>query len=139
MAGGFSNKAILIIFRCSRTEMFFETGVIGNFAIFTGKFTTLFQPRTERVFNTGVFLWKLQIPCFIEHLWWLLLSVWKSNCSIMMSIYQSFLDQKQKMLGSFLVKRFVDLISLSYLPIISRNNTNTLLLINLQKTKTCPK
>ena len=62
---------------------------------------TLFQPDTKRDFNTGVFLWKLQTPFFKEHLWWLLLSVWKSNCSIMISICQSFLNQKQKRWDGF--------------------------------------
>ena len=34
---GFSKKYIFIIFRSSCRQMFFKTGVIGNFAIFTGK------------------------------------------------------------------------------------------------------
>ena len=115
MTGGFSKKSIFIIFKRSRTQMFFKTGVIGNFAIFTGKKSvleslfnkvtglrpaTLFQPRTKRDFNTGVFLWKLQTPFLMEHLRLLLLSVWESNCSIM-NICQSFLNQKQKIWDGF--------------------------------------
>ena len=37
VTGGFSKKSIFVIFRSSRTQMFFKTGVIWNFAIFTGK------------------------------------------------------------------------------------------------------
>ena len=33
VTGGFSKKSFLIIFRTSRTQMFFKTGVIRNFAI----------------------------------------------------------------------------------------------------------
>ena len=40
--------------------------------------------------------------------------------------------------GWFLL-RFLDLIIVRYLHIISRNYSNTLLLINLRKTQTCPK
>ena len=57
--------------------------------------TTLFQPCTKRDFNTGVFLWKLWT------FFWLLLLVWKSNFSIVISICQSFLNQKQKMWNGF--------------------------------------
>ena len=38
----------------------------------------------------------------------------------------------------FLLKRFVDLIRAFHLLTFRRNHPNTLLLINLQKTKTCP-
>ena len=41
--------------------------------------------------------------------------------------------------GWFLLKRLVDLVRVRYAHIISRNHSNTLLLINLQKAKTCPK
>ena len=40
-------------------------------------------------------------------------------------------------MGWFLLNRFVDLLRKCYLHIINRNHSNTLLLINLQKTKTC--
>ena len=150
---GFSKKYIFIIFRSSCRQMFFKTGVIGDFAIFTGKHLCwslfliklralglqLYFNLVPKDFNTGVFLWKLRTPFFIEHLRWLLLSVWKSNGSLTISICQYFFNQKQKNVGWFVLKRLIDLTSLSYLPIISRNNSNTLLMINLQKTKTCPK
>ena len=41
--------------------------------------------------------------------------------------------------GWFLLSKFVDLVIVRYLHIITRNHSNTLLLINLQKTKTCLK
>ena len=40
-------------------------------------------------------------------------------------------------MGWFLVKTFVDLLSVYYLHIISRQHSNMLLLITIQKTKTC--
>ena len=96
LTGGFFKKSFLIIiFRSSRTQMFFKTGVIRNFTIFAWKRlrwslflvrlqafwpATLFQPRLKRDFNTGdsceknvKFLWT---TFFMEHLRWLLLSVW---------------------------------------------------------------
>ena len=42
-------------------------------------------------------------------------------------------------MGWSLSKRLVDLLRVCYLHMISKNHSNTLLLINLQKTKTCPK
>ena len=59
------------------------------------------------------------------------------NCSLMAICRSSPLNQKSN-LGLLLLKRFVDLVRLCYLHIISRNRSNTLLLINVQKTKTCP-
>ena len=76
VTGGFSNKSFfIIIFRSSCMQMFFKTGVIRNFSLFTGKHlcwslfliklqalqaATLFQPCLKRDFNTGVFLRILQ-------------------------------------------------------------------------------
>ena len=64
VTGGFSKKSFfIIIFRSSRTQMFFETSVIRNFAIFIGKHLcwslfliklqalrhlTLFQPSSQK-------------------------------------------------------------------------------------------
>ena len=72
----FSKKYFfIIIFRSSCMQMFFKTGVIRNFAIFTEKHlcrslfliklqtlwpATLFQPCPKRDFNTGALLWILQ-------------------------------------------------------------------------------
>ena len=38
VTSGFSNKYSFFIFRSSRKQIFFKTGVIKNFAIFTGKY-----------------------------------------------------------------------------------------------------
>ena len=70
--------------RSSCSQMFFQTGVLNNFAIFTGKHLcwSLFmiklkawRPTTilKRDPKTGVFLWKLFRTFFTEHHWWLLL------------------------------------------------------------------
>ena len=71
VTGGFSKKIFFIIFRSSRTQIFFKTGVVRNFAIFTEKHlcwnlfliklqvlwpATLFQPRLKKDFNTGDWL-----------------------------------------------------------------------------------
>ena len=110
VTGGFSKKSIFIIFRSSRTQMFFKTGVIGNFAIFTGKhlWWSLFLIKLQAL---GLQLnfhlvpketsTQVHTPFFIEHLRWLLLSIWKSNYSVMISICQSFPNQKQKLWGGF--------------------------------------
>ena len=50
----------------------------------------------------------------------------------------SLLNQKHDM-GWFLLQRSVDVVRLCCLHIISRNHSNTLLLVNLKKIKTCPK
>ena len=50
---------LIIIFKSSRTQMLFKTGLTRNFAIFTGKdlcwslFLIIFQPRRKREFNSG--------------------------------------------------------------------------------------
>ena len=41
--------------------------------------------------------------------------------------------------GWFLLKRFVDLVIVRFLHMISRSHSNTLLLMDVQKTKSCPK
>ena len=65
-------------------KMFFKTGVIRNFAIFTGKdlcwslFLIIFQPGPKRELNSGDFCENskfLRTVSFKEHLPWLLLSV----------------------------------------------------------------
>ena len=107
VTGGFSKKSFLIIiFRSSRTKMFFETGVTRNFVIFTGKhlcwnlfliknnFTsTLSQKRLQHRW----FLWKLlkslptsfygtpPVAAFVSLI---------KNCS-MMGICRSSLNRKQ--------------------------------------------
>ena len=57
VTGGFSKKSFFnfIIIIC--THMFSKTGIVRNFVIFTGK-----------LLKTSSF--------FMEHLWWLLLSLW---------------------------------------------------------------
>ena len=89
---GFSKKSFFI-FRSSSSQMFFKTGVIRNFAVFTGKYlcwsllliklqalqpATLFQPRPKRSLNTGDSCDNFEIftnNLFMEHLRRLLLSV----------------------------------------------------------------
>ena len=60
-----------------------------------------------------------------------------TNCSVMSICRSSLLNQKHNV-GWFPLKKFVDLFRVCCLHIISRNHSNRLLLINLQK-KTCPK
>ena len=92
-------------FQKQRTQMFFKTGNIGNFAVFTSVLESLFNKvyfnLVPKETSTQVFSVKIANTFFMEHLRWLLLLVWKSNCSIMISICQSFLNQKQKMWDGF--------------------------------------
>ena len=103
--------------------------------------TTLFQPRPKRDSNTTVFLRILgnfyetaffvdSRGCFCQFdkvtvQWW-------PSADLLFLI-------KTKNVGWFLLKRFADMVRKCYLHIICRNHSNTILLINLQKTKTCPK
>ena len=146
---GGSSKKSFFIFRSSRMQMFLKTGVVRNAAIFTGKhlsrrlflIATLFQPRPKRHSNTIVFLWLLgnfyetaffvdSRGCFCQFdkvtiQWW-------ASADLLFLI-------KTKNVGWFLLKRLVDMVRKCYLHITCRNHSNTILLINLQKTKTCPK
>ena len=117
--------------------MFFETGAFRNFPIFTGKhlcwshFLIKLQvlwPATlfKRGFNTGVFLWILRNN--YGKLFWQ-----KTSDGICRS---SVLNQKQ--CGMVSTKKGRSGHSTRYLH-IRRNHSNTLLLINLQKPKTCPR
>ena len=59
----------------SRSQMFFETGALKNFAIFTGKHLCwiLFLRLQRRCFPVNIAKF-LRTPFFTEHLRWLLLS-----------------------------------------------------------------
>ena len=70
---------------------------------------------------------------FIGNLQWLFFSVRLINCSGLAISWPSLLNQKHNV-GWFLLKRLADLFRVRY--IISKNHSNTFLLINLQKTKT---
>ena len=95
VTGGFFKKSFFIIFRSRHTQMFFKTGVSRNVATFTEKHlcwslfliklqvlwpATSFQPRPKSDFSTIVslrILWNFyETAFFVEHLPWLLLSVW---------------------------------------------------------------
>ena len=97
----------------------------------------------ESLFNRffPVNIAKLLITAFFkEHLRWLFLSVWYSNCSVFSICWPSLIKQKHN-LGWVLLKRFVCLSRVCSLQIyiITRNHLNTFLLINMQKTNCfCP-
>ena len=70
----FQEIFFIIIFRSSHTHIFFKTGVVRNFAIFTGKQLCwsffliklqVFQPRPKRDFNTGDFN-RVKIASFLR-------------------------------------------------------------------------
>ena len=56
-----------------------------------------------------------------------------------MGIYRLSLANQKHNVGWFLLQEFVDLIRVLVETNFIRNHSNALLLINLQKTKTCPK
>ena len=150
--GGFSKKYVFIIFRSSCMQMFFKTIVARNFAIFAGKHLcwSLFSIKNNFI---STFCYKR-----LQHSWFLfcenceifmntffygtcLVAVFVSlikNCSMMDICRFSLLNQKQYV-GWFLLKKFVDLVRVCYVHVISRNHSSMLSLINLQKRKTCPK
>ena len=57
-----------------------------------------------------------------------------TNCSVLSICWPSLISQKHNM-GWFLLNRFVHLCTAFSLHIISRNHSNTYLLINMQKAK----
>ena len=123
----------------SHSQMFFKIGVLKNFA--TGKHLcwSLFLIKLKKRLQHRCFLVNiakyLRAAYFIEHLRWLLLSVWWSNCSVLGICRPSLSNQKHNV-GWFLLKRFVDLGRLCSLHIISRNHSKTFSLINTHKAKT---
>ena len=141
-----NQKTLSLNFKSSHLQMFFKIGVLKNFAIFAGKhlcwscFLMKLQAwRSAILFkrdsNTGVFLWILQN--FQEQLFWRAstngcFSV--SNHKVSNKYWAYFLNQKHDV-GWFLLRRFVDLVRLYSLLIISRNHSNTFLLLDLQKNR----
>ena len=123
--------------------MFFKTGVLRNFPIFTGKHLcwSLFLIKLQalqtatllkRDFNTSVFLWILRNFC--EQLFY--------RAPTVESVDLLFLAKNN--VGWFLLKRFVYLVRVGYLPIISKNYSNTFIDSpaenkNLSKVKHCNK
>ena len=107
-------------FRSSHMQMFFKIGVIINFI-------QVFPVNIAKFLRTA-FLQKPSGECFF-HFDKVTVQHWAS--------YRPPLLYQKHNVGWFLLKKFVDLFRVHY--IISRNHSNTFLLINLQKTKTCPK
>ena len=94
----FSNA---LIFRSSRSQIFFKIGVLEKFRKFHRKTPTL-RPATllKRDSNTGVFLWNwrsfLWTASFTERLQWLLLwFLWQNN--IIFSVITITLGYNQKL------------------------------------------
>ena len=132
--------------------MFFKIGVLKHFSIFTRKhlswnyFLIKFQAcrpaiLSKRDFNTDVFSECCEIfkhIFFQEHL--------RAAASIFKSESQYYnywasadlLFLIKNNVGWFLLRRFVDLIRVYSLLITSGNHSNRFM-IDLQKTKTCPK
>ena len=93
VTGDFSNKYFFIIFISRRTQMFFKTAVVRIVAIFIGKHLCwssiliklpyglqLYFNLVPKETSTQVFSWEyykiFSNNFFIEHLQWMLLSVW---------------------------------------------------------------
>ena len=82
----------------------------------------------KRDSNTGFFLWILFWRTSANG------SFCTYNHKVSNKYWTSFLNQKHDM-GWFLLRRFVDLVRLYSLLIISRNHSNTFLLLDLQKNR----
>ena len=150
VAGGFSKKSIFIISRgsairkCSSKQVLFKIGNIHR------KTSVL-----ESLFNKVASLWaynfistsyqkRLQYRCFpvkIGNTFFYRTPPVTAFVSLKKQLFNNdqplpILSQsKTKNVGWLPLKRFVDLIILSYLPIISRNNSITLLLTTCRKQK----
>ena len=123
--------------------MFFKTGALKHFSIFTGKhrFWSLFLLKSNSIaivfqwilinFYEQLFLKNTSSDCFFQ--------LDKVTFRYWVSVHPP--NQKHNV-EWFLLKRFVNLVrvcSLHMYVLFSRNQPNIFLLINLQKTKTCPK
>ena len=128
--------------------MFFKTGVIRKLAIFTGKLLNLESLFNKLYFNlvpkeTSMQVIPVKIAKFLQtpFLWntsgGYFCHLDEVTCSVM-GICLLFLI-KNKMYGMVFTINVLDLVRVCYLHVINKNNSNTFLLINLQKTKTCPK
>ena len=107
--------------------------VTGGFSKIAGLTAFNFtSPSSQKILQHGVFLRILQN--FYERL----CQFDKATVQWWVSVDLLFLI-KTKNVGWFLLRRFADLVRVCYLHIISRKHSSTLLLVNLQKTKTCPK
>ena len=144
-------KTISLNFKSNRSQMFFKIGVLKNFAIFTGKRLrwitfnkvagledcNFITKRLQQVFSSE-YCEIFKNTYFEEHL--------RTAASVLLIIklvvsighLQTFSFNKKHNMEWFLLRRFVDMIRAYSLLIISRNHSNTFLLINLQK-KSCPK
>ena len=117
--------------------MFFKTGVLESLATVKHlrwrlSLLRLKKRLQHRGFPVNIVKF-LKTAFFIEHLWWLLFSVWQSTCLIL-GLWRPLINQKHNA-GWFLLKRSVDLSRVSSLHIISRNLSNKSLLINMRKKK----
>ena len=124
-----------------RNLMFIKIGSLRNFVILTGKQLcwSLFliklqalRPATlfKRHLNTGSLLW-------ISRNFYKQFFYRTPPIAAFIILINNHCQEHD--VGWSLLKAFVDLLRVCYLDIISRNHSNALLLINLQKTKSCPR
>ena len=126
--------------------MFFKMGVLKNFTIVKYLCWSLFltmlkkEEAPTQVFSSGhckvfknSFLYKATTSgdCFSQF-------DKVANCSVLAICRTSLINQKHHV-GWFLLKIFGHLRKAYSLHIISRNHSNTFLLTNMQKAKTCSK
>ena len=82
----------LISYRSSRLEVFCKKVVLWNFAKFTGKHlcqTLFFNKVAGQPVN---FAKLLRTPCFIEHLWWLLLNLPSTRLFVLKTSWRRLQD-----------------------------------------------
>ena len=107
--------------------MFIKTGVVKNFATVKHLRWSVFLIKLKKRLQHWCFPLNIanfsRADFFIEHLWWLLLSVSQSNCTAL-GICRSFLINQKHNLGWFLLRRFVDLSRVCSLHVIIRNHSN---------------
>ena len=92
----------LISYRSSRLEVFCKKVVLWNFAKFTGKHlcqTLFFNKVAGQPVN---FAKLLRTPCFIEHLWWLLLNLPSTRLFVLKTSWRRLEDMSWRRLQDVL-------------------------------------
>ena len=85
-------------FKSSHAQMFFRIGVLKNFATLKHLCRSFFSIKSKKKLRHRSFPVNiakcLRTAFFIEQLWWLFLSAWKNNCSVL-GIYRPFFINQQ--------------------------------------------
>ena len=130
-------KFLTITFLSQFRQIFLKIAVLKKFAKSVLESANKGVLLRQRCFPVNIAKF-LRTAFFIEHLRCFCQFDKVANCSVSGICQATLINQKLNM-GWFLLKRFVDLCRGCSSHIVSRNHSNTFLLINMQETKTCSK